>query len=231
MIEVYWSEFAGRPQVRPGNPMMWAKYGAAIDDYKAGMPARVAASRNGVKMQTLYKAMKTLGVPKRGRGLNQKSPEANSRAIEMAELRKTMTLKAIGERYGITRERVRQIVNKHAPEINVAGKSATRAARKEQTRKKRTRMCQVCGNPFASPFKNQMTCGRKCGYVGLCMDEQKHRDAIFARVSGKTWDWIGREIYGSKSRQSGPIAFVALRRWASRTGYDISYLKGLRAHG
>jgi hypothetical protein len=84
---------------------------ALADGYRAGETAPELAKRFGCGTDAVYYALRRLDVKRRHRGRGKKEPGA--REIDMAELyRGGATLQGIGDKYGITRERVRQLLAK-----------------------------------------------------------------------------------------------------------------------
>lgn len=230
MMEVYWSEFAGRPQVSAKDARrltkLQAKYGPAIAAYQAGVNLKQAAAKSKSTGASLGRAMARLGIERRPQGTRIPKETAKQRAADMLALYKTMTLQEIGDKYGVTRERVRQIITEADKDGAKATKLARFAQRHAEIIKRDTRLCVTCGKTFTAKDHKQKHCSRKCGCgTKPRIDEQKHRDALAARENGIGWARIGREIYGSACKHPQIVAYQAFTRWAKRTGYDASWLK------
>jgi hypothetical protein len=222
MMEVYWSEFLDTP------------YHRALTAYKAGKTLRQASSEVGRSAFWLMQRMKGQGEVRRGRGRTAAvAKPLSQRNLEIAELRKTMTLDEIGQRYGITRERVRQICAKIDPVL--AGKAAFVEKRRTESMARRTRTCARPGCDVVFVVRNQSFSTRHCSHSCATLhfsgtDEQENRDALKARADGWTWDRIGREIFGYDTKGSSPAitALTRVNRWAKRIGLDVDYLHGWR---
>lgn len=229
MMEVYWSEFLDTP------------YHRALAAYKAGLSLQQAAAEVGRSCFWLMQTMRRHGEARRRRGPKAAKQQAGSKAakqssarnLEIAELRKTMTLDEIGQRYGITRERVRQICAKIDPVL--AGKAAFVEKRRTESMARRTRTCARPGCDVVFVVRNQSFSTRHCSHSCATLhfsgtDEQENRDALKARADGWTWDRIGREIFGYDTKGSSPAitALTRVNRWAKRIGLDVDYLHGWR---
>lgn len=85
----------------------------ALKDYvnSPNTPTSVIAKRHGVSPSTLTVWAKKAKLKLRGRGReSQRQPNARTRAI--LELAEALTLEEVGERYGMTKQRVSRIVRR-----------------------------------------------------------------------------------------------------------------------
>jgi transposase len=115
----------------------------------AGIQVKSVKHMIKTKHPDVYAALKST----RG-GASRLSPEQEARRNEIAEMvynNPTMTLEQIGEKYGLTRERVRQLASQVDNERYVARRTFLRetADRERQEREERERpdprFCRVCG--------------------------------------------------------------------------------------
>ena len=74
-------------------------------------PVHVLAHENGITPATLTGWAKKFGVPLRGRGRWRRANPSPQHA-RMIQLVRTQTYKAVGRRFGLTRQRVHQIIKR-----------------------------------------------------------------------------------------------------------------------
>jgi transcriptional regulator len=107
----------------------------------------------------------------------------HERVSEIVEMRKQgWTLDTIGGKYNVSRERVRQILAKHCPDVAI------------QNRQVVTRKCLICGAEFSGATK---TCSHACGGISKRKDEFTRDVAIKImgmRKRGMTWPEIAEAI-------------------------------------
>lgn len=107
-----------------------------------------------------------------------------------------LTLQAIGNVEGLTRERVRQIIERHAPGL---------IKRTESTRYDLRAManCRQCGKPFRR-YNARTHCSMKCSAVTVAEMNRKYADpvdAFFDKViipddPDACWGWAGYTVKG-----------------------------------
>lgn len=84
-------------------------------------------------------------------------------AMMVEEVRQGNTLATVGERHGVTRERVRQIVAALDPKAIAAGQRArAKAAPRPEPRKRHRRTCPVCGAKFTTTDARRRTDSAEC---------------------------------------------------------------------
>lgn len=151
------------------------------------------------------------------------------RRDEIAQLRRDgKTYREIGEVYGITRERVRQILVKHGDASLLGVDAPFGRQRREASEKRRTVACATCGKEHVVhqvlPYKHY--CSRACRWN---RPEWRTRAAeiMALRQQGKTWREINKEIFPHmKNGPTASYAFRFLAAWAKATGTDISHVYG-----
>ena len=78
------------------------------------------------------------------------------------------TLQELGTRYGITRERVRQILVKHRVPF--------RHQREKKPRKAYTKICLQCGKQFEAKHNGIDNCSKDCSSLAMCNAQRKLSD-------------------------------------------------------
>lgn len=124
-----------------------------------------------------------------------------------------MTLDRIAEKYGISRERVRQILNRTAPGTIAAVKQEKMAA------KRCTYRCEVCGAPvevLVSAAEGRRTCSRAC--MKRLELSTTGRQCYELRQQGHSWRAVHR--LSNLRGRAKPVqnAFNTAKRFAERFG-------------
>lgn len=112
-----------------------------------GLNREQIANQLGVAPNTANLYLSVLGFKPRRKA----RPKDEAKSLEMFELRKSgKTLAEIGAHFSVTREYVRQCLNKHYPDVIFPKHQA------------KTRPCRYCGTSFHSYVKNAEHCSREC---------------------------------------------------------------------
>lgn len=97
----------------------YARNTAIIDAYNEGISATEIAERHGVTTATIYHVVREArleGAPIAARTRGARKNQTDRNALIVDRYRSGETLEAIGNDYGLSRERIRQIVRKHGVE-------------------------------------------------------------------------------------------------------------------
>lgn len=158
-------------------------------------------------------------------GLNTRDRDA-----EIINLRRSgMTLTEIGAKYEITRERVRQIIVRLAPDLT---DDVVRDARLGPLPK-----CPECGKELRRGGRNK-TCGshecRSIRWSNLTpMQRERGERILTLRAFGMTWEEIANRVWPEKPKDTAYAAYAQTyaKTYAKKTGEDISWafcgLKGV----
>lgn len=144
------------------------------------------AMETGLAEPTVRRYAQLLGLhlPRKKR---KRPDEDVARIQEIVEMRKSgKTLDEVGKVFGITRERVRQIVRKHAPDVVIGGK-------------KTTTECAVCGIHFiAKGHRPGIFCSHNCWSAARQIKSGWNRDLaekiIKLRGQGDTWQQVSDKL-------------------------------------
>ena len=152
------------------------------------------------------------------------------RDAEIVNLRRSgMMLTEIGAKYGITRERVRQIIVRLGPDLTDDMAREVRLGPKEH--------CAVCGIEFQYRNRARKTCGSpKCHktYIAtkppVLTDKQREygEKILSLRAFGMTWKEISRHVWPDIPKANGENAYAAhaqayAKIYAKKTGEDVSW--------
>ena len=136
------------------------------------------------------------------------------------------TYAEIGERHGICRERVRQILTRHAEErlwdADLVGTDApVHVESRAASLKRRTRRCATCGEEFVVRFASlrKKHCGPECRARGSRWG-RRWSEVEEMRQAGVTWREIG-EKYGVSTQ----AAFTMIAALAARNGLSTERMR------
>ncbi len=198
--------------------------------------AQEAKSMHGLCLQlgTSYsmtrRALEELGIKRkwpRGRPQNRtaKHIARDAEIILLREQDPPETLQQIGDRFGISRERVRQILNARG-RTDLCGEAWWRLVRQRHEAQLVEWTCANCGKAEKRRGKavEAKTCSRRCfgEHKRPPLEETNYvlgPRILELREAGKTWDKIGQQL------QLGRHAHTTFQRWAKRVGADISHLQ------
>ena len=192
-----------------------AKILAAFDASHTTTEAIMAVT--GLGRSIIYKVLL-----EHGRKLTKLPHHRNNidRYAEIVRLRREgKTLEEIGQMYGVTRERIRQICVKDDPEFTAADALVALKGPKPT--------CPVCGNEMRWSTKG--TCSRECHAkwksTHLTDKQRKYGEEILRlRATGMTWDGIGGVVMRDlKCKSKGSHCQMYAKKYAKRTGEDISW--------
>ena len=161
-----------------------------------------------------YRA-KALGIIlPQGRSDRPKQNPRTPRVLNMVELRKTgLTYQEIGDQYGITRERVRQLLKPVAPKL--CGNGITLGIVPSRAKVRRFN-CAHCGKACERPASvSTRHCSQKCA-VAAKTDNATPRKIKQMRANGMTWEAAGRKFWPDV-KQPGTYACKSVTRWEQRT--------------
>jgi hypothetical protein len=109
----------------------------------------------------------------------------------MAErVRAGETMDAIAADYGLTRERVRQLVKRHG----VTGENGKRVRRRKR-KAERTRDCEACGKTFVADSPERRFCSQKCvgdGKRGPRVDSAREGPGGYSMTRHPSGHWLMR---------------------------------------
>ena len=150
--------------------------------------------------------------------------DTSERNAEIVRLRRDEHLEyeTIGERFGITRERVRQILRRFAPDL-----TGLENCRRHISAVARDRACSECGATFRPPVTTpqRRQCSARCYMAAVAKRVPPHLakyQAVYeARVSGMTWA-AAAEAAGFPADPDSVFSIHSkTRRWAMRAGVDL----------
>ena len=122
------------------------------------MVGRIIAEKVGVSIDTVYECLHKEGLPAAKGYSRHKQPlgYSNNRVIELRKENPDMTLKAIGEKVGVTRERVRQILKREGlPTVSTNGHTTSYRVPRGK--------CVTCGNEIGlDRHISAKYCSREC---------------------------------------------------------------------
>lgn len=189
---------------------------AIANSYQQGNTLIACAKKHGVGVMAVYSALDRNGVEVRPQGRIKLNGYASKRDRDAAliEMRaRGETYESVGQAFGLTRERVRQVLAQHAPHLCY------------RQNRQVTLECQVCGEEFVvcqSRVKERKCCSRKCAGVNLRGTHPKTlavvEESLRMRADGHVWWQIAAKT-GSANPQSD------INRWAKASGADVSWLK------
>lgn len=128
------------------------------------------------------------------------------------------SLQEIGDAHGITRERVRQILDRYGDQSLIGRQAPHAAVMKAASIRRRTRQCAECGGDFIPVNKKIRFCSRKCAQVRRNTRNERGPQMMAMRREGATW----REIAEAFGLKTAPEAYMTVKRWADDTGADMS---------
>ena len=147
-------------------------------------------------------------------------------AAQMAKLRPEQTYKQIGEQWGVTRERVRQLLKKHGYH-NLLGH------KKERIKK----ICPQCGNDFGANLgvmaaKQRQFCNASCfsAHASTHMTDRERevvKGALNYRAERMTWRKAAINL-GFTGNGSGTGLSSYIKKNAAKEGIDVSAAFGFQ---
>lgn len=144
------------------------------------------ANTLGISPQAVSTYSNVLGISiQRKKKDNPISQERLGRIIEAR--RNGDSLDEIGQRFGVSRERIRQILAKHFPDVTIQPRISTSYKPKK---------CQVCGVEFDGK-SNAKTCSSKCGGLlrrGTFWCRNLAIEIMQLRDQGLTWDKVAEAV-------------------------------------
>lgn len=137
------------------NPDIATRNATLCSLYRDGLTVQQVAARTEVNKRTVYFALRSGGVKLRPRPSRKTGPQDTGRTAEIVRLREEehLTYRQIGARYGISHERVRQILEKAGVDTRASFNRRSRAINK----KYQSRTCGICGNELPSTSESSMT--------------------------------------------------------------------------
>ena len=161
----------------------------------------------GVSPSEIYNQTHKLGL------CLQKRKGVGEHVDEMADMYKNgKTLQEIGEAFGVTRERIRQLLVAHYPDMKREVNPPLRNAAVKETR-----TCPTCGTEFeTSKSDPRKFCTHECSSIAkkrTMWTRDKAEVIMGLRQAGYTWSGIA-EHFGYKRENGAPSFRTSLRRWA-----------------
>ena len=150
----------------------------------------------------------------------------SDKATQMAKLRPEQTYKQIGEQFGVTNERVRQLLKEHGYD-NLLGHV------KERIKK----ICPECGNDFGANMgiivaEQRKFCNASCfsAYVSTHMTDREREvvtGALKLRAEGKTWRNAAISL-GLTGNGPGTGLSTYIKKMAAKEGMDVTAAFGFQ---
>jgi hypothetical protein len=140
----------------------------------------------------------------------------------MAErVRAGETMDAIAADYGLTRERVRQLVKRHG----VTGEDGKRVRRRKRTAE-RTRDCEACGKTFVADVPERRFCSYSCAAQanrGPRVEHAREGPGGYSMTRHPTGHWVQQrpDIPGRSIRVERAMVELALGRRLKRTEWVL----------
>lgn len=214
----------GCEQITPGRANILRRRAAVLARHGEGAYPSQIARDLGLSPHGVTGIIRRAGlVPNwRKRGRRPGTSQHPVRDAEIAGMRRMgATLKEIGDRYGLTRERVRQILKQyHSPELSGLKSRFHRGGFGYEA--KPMPACRICGQPVQA--KQARYCSPQCKAKRVGKNDWRYRRGYELRVSGKTW----REVAEALGYNSPEVAHLAVDRWARKRGIDTAPLHGWR---
>ena len=199
-----------------------AKRGPKVDEAARLYKQKVAASRRAMRMKTRVERAAEMDAEMAAiacRRAERIKTQAEW-AVKMAVLRPEHTHKQIGERWGITRERVRQILRAHGYDDLLP-----------HPRPRIEKICPQCGSEFGSKMgirqaERQIFCNAKCwsAHAASHMTDRE-REVVTAtirlRSEGKKWREAAG-ILGFTTDNSGTGLSYYIKKSAAKENIDVS---------
>ena len=137
----------------------------------------------GITATTARRYLTVIGLPTPTRRQDRTTPP-DLRVDEMMELRRQgETLDAIGKRFDLTRERVRQILQREMPDFVFPRRPG------------KSHNCVHCGGSFHSGRASNKFCSQKCkGAAQTIFNRDTALDVMRERREGRTWDEIAEAL-------------------------------------
>ena len=195
-----------------------AKGGPKVDEAARLYKQKAAASRRAMRMKTREERAAEMAAIASRRAARIKTQA--ERAVKMAALRPEHTHKQIGERWGITRERVRQILRAHGYDDLLP-----------HPRPRIEKICPQCGSNFGAKMgirqaETQKFCGTKCfsAHASSHMTDRE-REVVTAtlklRSEGKKWREVAKTL-GFASSNPGTGLSHYIKKNAAKENIDVS---------
>jgi DNA-binding CsgD family transcriptional regulator len=194
-----------------------------------GLTRQETADRLIVTYQTVAKLAKSHGIEFKRAGVK----ENDIRADAMAAMYKSgKTLEDIGGLFGLTRERVRQLITRyHGKLAAVGGQSARAAVRARKSAEEKEAACQAKHGCSLAQYRSLQRLSRKLHQQGVPLyqtpirafcsqrNNAKHRGIAW---NLKLWDWwtIWQESGKWEERGRAGDAYV-MSRFGDEGGYEI----------
>ena len=144
-----------------------------------------------------------------------------ARAAEIIRLRTDgRGLQEIGQQFGISRERVRQIVEKHGGiEAAAAGKKLAAEGRHAATVERRPKtICGFCNKTFQN-YRTRKYCSMKCSNYAKRRNDALAERAWTLRQAGATWAACAQAIgWGDKSQPGARVCRI-VNLWRGRADH------------
>lgn len=164
-----------------------------------------------------------------GKGLYRVAPEDyRKRYSRMIEMRTNgATLEDIGAETGVSRERVRQILEEYGDE-NLIGRNSPFHKQKAEIRERaRQRKCKKCGTEFRTNNKETRFCSIKCSQSRFMKRDKLGPEIFRLRKEGWTFSAIAKKL----GYKSSAAMNVKMRRWANDEGIDLEAEIGRNSKG
>ena len=206
-------------------------YGRALAAIEAGTPRGRAAREFHVSISILGGVADRLGLP-RGKQGGGKRDIGNRLDLMIGFRENGLTYAAIGKMYGITRERVRQLlVRANRPEV-MGFLPHTRRERAFTPRL--MAICKACGaeRAYLASQRKPVFCSKRCCSLGELESVVRRRIAeIFeARLKGESWASLGKRFGWPDSTQPASDIQEWLRGRCKTLAIDRSSVMGLYFH-